>query len=124
MSESRYEHLDRLIRAQLGDWEKAADALDDWLMRVHGTTTGLHNLGLLLDLLADAGYTVTPPGADLADLLADVDRYLTATHAVLGQHDQLGIGLSCHGCGLEQKVAAAVESGQPAEAITTEDHRG
>lgn len=66
MSEFRYEHLDRLIRAQLGDWEGAADALDDWLFRKHRILSSSHGLGLLLDLLADAGYTVVP-----ADRLAD-----------------------------------------------------
>lgn len=61
MSEFRYEHLDRLIRAQLGDWEHAADALDDWLFRKHRILSSSHGLGLLLDLLADAGYVVLNP---------------------------------------------------------------
>ena len=68
MAEStRYEHLDRLRRADLGQWQAAAEAVDDWLHREHGITSGNHALGHLFDLLADAGYTVTPSGPPIPE---------------------------------------------------------
>ncbi|GAA1281433.1 hypothetical protein [Saccharothrix xinjiangensis] len=62
MTESRaHEHLDRLRRAELPEDARAvADVLDDWRLRVHGLTSGSHNVGLFLDLLADEGYAVLP----------------------------------------------------------------
>jgi hypothetical protein len=56
----RYARLDTLRRADLGEWRGAADALDDWLLREHGRTSGRHCLGHLLDLLAEEGYVVLP----------------------------------------------------------------
>lgn len=57
---TKYEHLDRLNRDQLAEWTLAAAALDVWVHQEHGIIPGRHGLGHLLDLLAAAGYAVTP----------------------------------------------------------------
>ena len=68
--------LDSLTRAQLAELahmpEVAATAgvLDDWLMRLHGTASSMHGVGLFLDLLAAEGFRVTPiEAAALEDVL-------------------------------------------------------
>ena len=54
---------DDLTRAQLaelpGPEPQVAEVLDEWLLRLHGVTSGTHGVGLFLDLLAAAGYRVT-----------------------------------------------------------------
>lgn len=67
---TRYEHLDRLTRAELGDWQGAANALDDWMWAEHGHASSGHHLGHLLDRLADAGYVVLNP-AEIHGWVAD-----------------------------------------------------
>ena len=93
MAEStRYEHLDRLRRADLGQWQPAAEAVDEWLHREHGITSSRLALGHLFDLLADAGYAVIPSDS-LADLEHDrggtvtSDSFATAVQA-LARADQ------------------------------------
>lgn len=81
MSESRvHEHLDRMRRDELPEDARAvAEVLDDWRLRVHGLTSSSHDVGLLLDLLADEGYAVAPVGqveelrAEIAQLRAGED---------------------------------------------------
>jgi hypothetical protein len=40
-------------------------ALDEWVARTHGVLGGAHQVGLFLDLLADAGYRVVPSRPEL-----------------------------------------------------------
>lgn len=68
--------LDTLTRADLAELAHlpaaaVADVLDDWLLRAHGITSSGHNVGLFLDLLAAAGFQVTPidPGPPIGSLL-------------------------------------------------------
>ena len=70
---TRYYHLDQLRRADLGQWEGAAGAVDDWLFREHGLTSSNHAVGHLFGLLADAGYTVTPNADNLGGEDGDPD---------------------------------------------------
>ena len=77
---TRYYHLDQLRRADLGQWEGAAGAVDDWLFREHGLTSSNHAVGHLFGLLADAGYTVTPVATEPSDpkALAEIRRLVAA----------------------------------------------
>lgn len=66
--------LDSLRRDQLGEIDPMhpvlADVLDEWLLRMHGITSGGHYVGAFLEFLAAQGYRVTPIEVpDLADLL-------------------------------------------------------
>ncbi len=67
------EHLDRLPRAELGNTELGpmpavvAFVLDDWMFTQHGVLSGHHGVGVFLDLLAAAGYRVTPIAAPRFD---------------------------------------------------------
>lgn len=53
---------DDLLREQLAEanpmWKAVADTLDEWLMRMHGITSGRHNAGAFLEFLALEGYEV------------------------------------------------------------------
>lgn len=55
--------LDDLTREQLAEYEPSAravaDALDEWLHRMHGVTSSHHHAGAFLEFLALHGYTVT-----------------------------------------------------------------
>lgn len=66
----QHEDLDNLTRAQLDQHDDPRPAaviraLDEWVARTHGVLGGAHQVGLFLDLLADAGYQVVPSRPEL-----------------------------------------------------------
>ena len=67
--------LDRLRRTELretglGDVPgDVADVLDEWLHTQHGILSSSHNVGAFLEMLAAAGYRITPAEAPAFDTL-------------------------------------------------------
>lgn len=53
--------LDRAAVRELGGAPAVlVDVLDDWLFQAHGTSSSAHYVQMFLELLAVAGYRVTP----------------------------------------------------------------
>lgn len=56
---TEWQFLDRMKRDDLPEMPRAvAQVIDEFNMRQHGLMSGSHGVGLFLDLLRDAGFTV------------------------------------------------------------------